>query len=191
MGASGAGATTLGRAVATAWSVPHADSDDFYWVPTCPAYTTPRPVPERVALMEAMFVPRAAWVLSGAMTSWGHSVIDRCDAVVFLTLDPDERLRRLERREALRRGGGSVDDTSTSEFLAWARGYDDPSFPSRSRRSHEAWLETLRKPVLRLESSLPVDELCRRVLDWQPIVRPGPGGSDLRETSRSQAEGGA
>lgn len=79
-------------------------------------------------------------------------------------------MRRLERREALRREGGSVDDASTSEFLAWARGYDDASFPSRSRRSHEAWLKTLRKPVLRLETSLPVDELCRRVLDWQPHI---------------------
>ncbi|GAA1707205.1 adenylate kinase [Brachybacterium phenoliresistens] len=170
MGASGAGATTLGRAVATAWSVPHADSDDFYWVPTSPAYTTPRSVDERVALMEAMFVPRAAWVLSGDITSWGRSVIDRCDAVVFLTLDPDERRRRLERRQDVRREGESIDDASTSAFLAWAIGYDDPAFPRRSRRSHEAWLETLRKPVLRLESAQPVDELCRRVLDWQPHI---------------------
>lgn len=50
LGASGAGATTLGRAIATAWSVPHADSDDYYWMPTDPAFTTPRTVPERVDL---------------------------------------------------------------------------------------------------------------------------------------------
>ena len=38
-GASGSGTTTLGRALASAWAVPHADTDDYFWVPTTPPYT--------------------------------------------------------------------------------------------------------------------------------------------------------
>ena len=34
MGASGAGTTTLARTLADHWAVPHADSDDYFWVPT-------------------------------------------------------------------------------------------------------------------------------------------------------------
>ena len=30
--------------------VPHADADSFYWLPTDPMYTTPRPPEERQAL---------------------------------------------------------------------------------------------------------------------------------------------
>ena len=34
VGASGAGVTTLGRAVADALAIPHHDTDDFFWLPT-------------------------------------------------------------------------------------------------------------------------------------------------------------
>lgn len=166
MGASGSGATTLGRVIASAWSVPHADSDDYYWVPTKPAFTTPRSIPERLDLMREMFAPRAAWVLSGAMTSWGDSIVSPCDATVFLTLDPQERMRRLEAREESRRRIEGLDADASREFLDWAAGYDDPSFESRSRWSQEAWLGRLSTPVLRLDAAQPVEELCRRALDW-------------------------
>ena len=168
MGASGAGATTLGRAIATAWSVPHADSDDYYWVPTMPAYNTPRPVPERIGLMRQVFAPRSAWVLSGAMTSWGEPIVSHCDATVFLTVDPQERMRRLEAREDRRRRTEGLDREASQEFLEWAAGYDDPTFTSRSLRSQQAWLDRLQTPVLRLDSSQSVDELCSQVLAWDP-----------------------
>ncbi|MGO1424345.1 MAG: hypothetical protein ACTHVK_12760, partial [Brachybacterium sp.] len=132
VGASGSGTTTLARALADHWSVPHADSDDYFWMPTDPPYTRPRPEEERVALMREVFVPREAWVLSGSMIGWGDSVIAQCEAVVFLALDPAERIRRLETRERLRHGGQRVDAVAQSDFLTWARGYDDPAFTGRS-----------------------------------------------------------
>ena len=53
MGASGAGTTTLARAMADHWSVPHANADDYFWVPSDPPYVEKRPEAERVALMES------------------------------------------------------------------------------------------------------------------------------------------
>ena len=169
-GASGAGTTTLARAVADSWAVPHADADDYFWVPTDPPYVDKRPDAERIALMEQVFLPREAWVVSGSMLGWGESVVARCDAVVFLALDPAERLRRIEARERVRRAGGPVDEAALSAFLAWARGYDDPSFVGRSRVAHETWLEGLTCPVLRLDSSLAPEALRDEVLAWTPTT---------------------
>ena len=92
----------------------------------------------------------------------------RYDAVIFLTLDPRERMRRIEAREHVRRGGGAVDHAALSAFLAWARGYDDPSFEGRSRASHEQWLITLTCPILRLDGSRPPEALLDDVLGWLP-----------------------
>jgi len=165
-GASGSGTTTLARALADRWAVPHADADDYFWVPTDPPYVTKRPARERVALMRDVFVPREAWVLSGSLLGWGESIVAACDAVVFLTLGPDERIRRLEARETARRAGPDFDEAAWAAFMEWARSYDDPEFGGRSRVAHEAWLEGLNQPVLHLDSAQPREELLDAVLGW-------------------------
>ena len=171
-GASGVGATTLGRAVAGEWSVPHADADDYYWLPTTPPYSIKRPVPERLALMEALFLPRDAWVLSGSVTGWAEGLTMSFDAVVFLTLEGAARLRRLRGRETARYGpgiepgGGAV--AACQAFLDWAGGYDDPGFPGRNRVQQEEWLSTLTCPVLRLDSAEPVARPVAAIEAWAP-----------------------
>lgn len=167
-GASGSGTTTLGRALADAWAVPHADTDDYYWLPTAPPYRDKRPAADRVALMTRVFAPRSAWVLSGSISSWGAPVLDAVDAVVFLTLAGPERLARLEARERRRHDVGDVDPAAHAAFVAWARSYDDPAFDGRSRHRHEAWLATLRCPVLRLDAAAPPTQLRDAVLGWEP-----------------------
>lgn len=168
MGASGSGTTTLARALSSRWSVPHADADDYFWHPTTPPFRRKRPPEQRIALMEQVFVPREAWVLSGSMTGWGESVVARCAAIVFLTLDPAERMGRLDARERVRREGQEHDIPSWEEFRTWAAGYDDPAFTGRSRAAHEAWLARIDRPVLRLDSARPVEELVETVLSWEP-----------------------
>jgi hypothetical protein len=169
-GASGSGTTTLARAVADAWAVPHADVDDYFWLPTDPPYVDQRPEAERLALMEQVFLPRDAWVLSGSMMGWGDSVVARCDAVVFLTLDTAERMRRIEAREQVRQVRGRVDQAALSAFLTWARSYDDPSFDGRSRARHEEWLATLTCPILRLDGSRPREALRDEIIGWVPTA---------------------
>lgn len=156
LGASGSGTTTLGRAIADAWSVPHAESDDYFWMPTNPPYTQQRPAVRRVELMLEIFAKRPAWVLSGGINGWGEKI-----------------LQRIKRREAVRRVGEEVDTEAFGEFLAWASHYDDPDFQGRSRARHEAWLNTLELPVLRLDSSRYVQELRDAVLSWEPDSQRG------------------
>lgn len=163
MGASGSGTTTLARALASQWAVPHADADDYFWVPTDPAYAEKRPAADRLRLMLEVFVPRAAWVLSGSVMGWGEPVLEHVDAVVFCTLPPDVRLERLRAREMVRYGSriepGGDRAESFAEFLTWASGYDDPAFDGRSLATHEEWLAGLDCPVVRVDTSRPVDQL--------------------------------
>jgi hypothetical protein len=154
--------------VADSWAVPHADADDYFWLPTNPPYTEKRPERERVALMEQLFLPREAWVISGSMLGWQDAVTARCDAVVFVALDATERLARIEKRERVRRSDGPVDERALGAFLDWARSYDDPTFDGRSRSHHEAWLATLKCPILRLDSARSRESLRDEVLAWEP-----------------------
>lgn len=167
LGASGSGTTTLARALADHWAVPHADADDYFWRPTDPPYVERRPEADRLGLMREVFVPREAWVLSGSMVGWGEEVVDQCDVIVFLTLDPAERLRRLKAREVHRRGGETFDEEAWTAFLEWARGYDDPSFEGRSRVVHEKWLADRPQPVLRIDSGASREALVAEVLKWE------------------------
>jgi adenylate kinase family enzyme len=172
-GASGSGVTTLGRALAAAWSVPCHDADDYYWQPTDPPFATKRPEGERLALMEALFLPRGAWVLSGSLMGWGDPLRGRFDAVVFLTLAPAVRMARLVAREAMRHAAGEIAPGGALHeahraFLDWAVRYDDPAFRGRSRAGHLAWLADLACPVLQLDSAAPVDRLVAEVMAWQP-----------------------
>lgn len=171
-GASGSGTTTLGQALADFWSVPHADADDYFWQPTTPSFVEKRPVVERLALMDALFVPRDKWVLSGSISGWGDSLAARFDAVVLLTLEPVARLARLKARETRRRGAaiapGGLMAAAHEEFMEWARGYDDASFDGRSLAGHERWLAKLPCPVLRLNGDQPVQQLVEAVATWRP-----------------------
>ncbi len=167
-GASGTGTSTLGRALATRLASQSFDTDDFYWRPTDPPFTESRQIADRLALMEAMFVTRSDWVLSGSLYSWGAPLMPRVTHVVFLTLPPGPRLARLRARERQRYGariapGGDLEAMHRG-FLAWAMSYDDPGAQGRSRDAHEAWLATLSVPVIRLTSDRPAEELAEVVL---------------------------
>lgn len=167
LGASGSGTTTLGAALATRLGCPHEDSDTYFWLPTDPPFTTPRPREDRLALL----LPRLAgpdWVFSGSALSWGQPLEPLYDLIVFLRLDPALRMERLRRRERARYGtriapGGDM-AASSRDFLAWAEAYDTAGPQQRSLIAHEQWLAGQRCPVLRLDSAAPVEALMASVL---------------------------
>ena len=163
-GASGSGVTTLGRALADAYALPHHDTDDYYWLPTEPPYRVKREIPDRLHLMRELFLPRTGWVLSGSLMGWATEVEACFDVVVFVSAPTAVRLERLRKRETLRYGPGAIDDGGSHHdavraFLDWAASYDDPAFEGRSRAGHEAWLQALACPVMRVDGEQPTHEL--------------------------------
>ncbi|MEL6167165.1 MAG: hypothetical protein AAFR35_00645 [Pseudomonadota bacterium] len=168
-GASGSGVSTLGRALAGELASQAFDTDDFYWVPTDPPFTEKRLVAERIALMEQVFLPRGDWILSGSLHTWGGPIMERVTHVIFLTLPASARLARLRARERTRYGAriapGGDRAESFRAFLDWAMSYDEgDEGPSRRREAHEAWLETLVCPVIRLTADVEPDALVTQAL---------------------------
>lgn len=177
-GASGAGVTTLGRALAQHFAVPHADTDDYFWLPTALPFTERRPVEDRLRLMREMFLPSRAWVLSGSLDAWGSEIVPYFDLVIFVTTPTEERLARLRAREARRYGSEAIQrggsrHSSVEAFITWAGYYDEGDRVGRNRQRHEAWLATLACPVLRVDGTRPLSELVVEVTGPRSIQQEG------------------
>jgi adenylate kinase family enzyme len=168
LGASGSGTTTLGAALANRLAVPHLDADTFFWMPTDPPFTTPRPRDQRLSLLLGQLPTTGSWIFSGSATNWAKPLEPLYNLIVFLRLDPAVRLERLRKREVTRWGlrimpGGDMAATS-AEFIQWAAAYDTAGAEQRSLVAHEVWLATQTAPVSRLDSSASVRNLIAAVL---------------------------
>ncbi|MHB8266960.1 P-loop NTPase family protein [Bradyrhizobium sp.] len=168
-GASGAGVTSLGRALADVLAIPHHDTDDYFWQPTSPPYRHTREKADRLRLMQEMFLARAEWVLSGSLDGWGDPLIAHFDLVVFVHTAQAVRLRRLRAREAKRFGADAVEPggwrhREMEDFIEWASRYDAGDLTVRSLQKHQAWLAALPCPVLRLDGAGPLLDLVQDVL---------------------------
>lgn len=172
-GASGAGTTTLGRALAARLGCDAVDTDDFYWLPTEPPFIEKRPVAERLRLLDHRLRP-TSWVLSGSIVSWGEPLVPAFDAVIFLSVPDDERMRRLLAREHERYGAAALAPGGSRHrehvaFIDWAARYEKGGLDVRSRALHEAWLATLHCPVIRVEGLHTVEEAVDLALG--PLAR--------------------
>ncbi|MBV8538237.1 MAG: hypothetical protein JO128_21750 [Alphaproteobacteria bacterium] len=178
-GASGSGVTTLGRALADAFSIPHHDSDDFLWRPTKPPYRELRPVADRLRLMREMFLDRSDWVLSGTLVGWGEPVVSFFDLAVFVETPTDVRLARLREREARRFGAAAVSPggwrhAETEDFIDWSSHYEDGTREGGcSRPRHETFLAALTCQTVRVDGREPVGALVRRVTATVRSAQPG------------------
>ena len=162
VGASGSGTTTLGRALAVRLGCPFFDTDDYFWLPSEPAFQHIRELGERQARLGAALWAQPDWVLSGSLCGWGDVFIPLFDLVVFLWVPSDIRLARLRARERARYGDaiapGAPQHDRSEAFMAWAAGYDEGlDVPERCRRLHETWLAALPCPVLRIEGTASVE----------------------------------
>lgn len=176
MGASGSGTTSLGLALAERLDIAHLDTDDFFWLPTDPPFTTPRDADERIAMLLRQALPDEGWVLSGSALKWARPIEPLYDLIVFLRIDPEVRMARIRAREIARYGnrirpGGDM-AVKSQEFMEWAASYDTAGPERRSLAAHEQWLETQTSPVLRLDSSREIGELVAEVL-LHPAIAAG------------------
>jgi adenylate kinase family enzyme len=177
VGASGAGVTTLGRALANALALPHHDTDDYFWLPTNPAYRQQRDIPDRLRLMHEIFLDRSGWVLSGSLDDWGGPIVPLFDLVIFLYAPTNIRIQRLRDREARHFGRDAVSPGGwrhheTEDFIEWASHYDDGTREGRSLPRHLKWLDTLTCPVMRLDGTRPTPDLVNEIVASQPAKGP-------------------
>ncbi|MFS8146985.1 adenylate kinase [Rhizobium sp. BR 249] len=176
MGASGSGTTSLGLALAEKLDIAHLDTDDFFWMPTDPPFTTPRDADERIRMLLEAAARHDGWVLSGSALKWGRQIEPFYDLIVFLRIERELRMARIRAREIARYGerigpGGDM-EVKSGEFMEWAASYDTAGPERRSLAAHGQWLETQTAPVLLLDSSREIDDLTAEVL-LHPAIAAG------------------
>ena len=146
-GASGSGTSTLGRKISEELGYKFMDTDDYFWLPTNPQYTTKRSKEERLALMKKDIYEADNVVISGSLTDWGDELIPLFTLAIRLVTDTETRIDRLKRREKQKFGerimpGGDM-YTNHMEFLDWAGKYDTGSVNMRSKAKHDEWQKLL------------------------------------------------
>ncbi len=186
-GASGSGTTTLGAALAERLSVPHFDTDDFYWYPSRPEFERKRPVKERIRLLRAALLGVPGWVLSGSLNPWGNELASEFDQVVFLYVPPEQRLRRSLERER-KRYGDTIDPGGSKyakhiAFMSWSSRYDVVNTKGRSLTGHRAWLATLPSQVVEIYGTPTLEQSVEAVLSamcWRSRLEFPPRSADGR-----------
>ena len=167
-GASGSGTTTLGKALCKELNIHHMDTDDYFWRPTDPKFTTARPRDERIRLMEEDIQRHGNVVISGSLTDWGDVLIPRFTLAVRLEVDPKVRMLRLIAREQERYGdritpGGDM-YRQHLDFISWAQSYDTAGPDVRSKAKHDIWQNKLTCPLLQLDGGEPIADNLQKIL---------------------------
>ena len=146
-GASGAGTSTLGRKISERLGYTFMDTDDYFWMPTNPPFTTKREKSERISLMRKDIEAAKNVVLSGSLTGWGDELIPLFTLAVRLETDTKLRIERLRKRESERFGarieaGGDM-YKNHQDYLEWASKYDTGNTDMRSKAMHDHWEQQL------------------------------------------------
>ncbi|WP_394774791.1 AAA family ATPase [Flavobacterium sp.] len=164
MGASGAGATTLGENFIKNNNVfLHLDSDSYFWEKTDPPFQTEKSADERNSLFESDFYSQKNVVVTGSIFHWNTTYKNLFDLVVLLYIPKEIRLQRLAEREISRYGNKILSDeklnTKYNAFLAWASEYDlEENTTTRSLKQQKQWMTEVKCATLFLEGDLTVKE---------------------------------
>ncbi len=170
LGASGSGTTTLGKAISNEFGYTHYDTNEYFWLPTNPPFTTIRERNERQKLLMNDIDKVSKSVVTGSLCGWGDILIPRFDLVLFIEAPTEVSIQRLQEREYLRFGdrilpAGDMFQNHT-EFIEWSKTYDTAGVESRSKVLHDEWLGQITCPIIKLDGILPVKEHLRKIKSY-------------------------
>ncbi len=154
-GASGSGVTTLGKKLSDHYQIPFFDADDYYWKKTDPPFQEAHSIETRKLLLNNALSDQKSWVISGSLMSWGQEIQEEFSCAIYLYVSKEERIQRIKTREHKRFGkrikaGGDMYDAHI-KFLEWAYQYDEGLLSGRNKPRHDAWMKTLKCPLIKIE----------------------------------------
>lgn len=166
-GASGSGTSTLGKKISELWGYTWLDTDDYFWVPTDPPFTTHREKTERVRLIKEDIEKYENVVLTGSLSGWGDALIPEFTLAVRIVIDKELRLARIKKREYERFGdriapGGDMYEHHL-EFLEWASKYDTAGVNMRSKAKHDEWQKLLQCPLVVVDGAENLEKNCELI----------------------------
>lgn len=177
LGASGAGATTLGEHLAGLLACPYFDSDAYYWEPSEPPFTLRRNPDDRNQRLVHDLSGHTSWILGGSLVNWGEYWLTVFDLVVFLWIPAEIRMERIRKREFERYGNVIFNDPDRhqqyTEFIEWAMGYDTNTASGRTLAIHQDWLKKLSCPVLEIKGDFSVEQRAQMTVEKIACLQAG------------------
>ncbi|MGE4572489.1 MAG: AAA family ATPase [Candidatus Izemoplasmatales bacterium] len=166
-GSSGSGTTTLAKSLSEIYDFYHIDIDDIMWEKTDPPFTIRRDNQVIKKDMHEILKNHQNTIISGAIVNIYDELKENIDLYIYMNLDIETRIKRINRRELNRFGkrvlpGGDLYDKH-QDFLQWVSDYEHNPEYLRSRRQHLSWLDGVSKPVLRITDELSIEELLKIV----------------------------
>ncbi|MDA3931660.1 MAG: shikimate kinase [Tenericutes bacterium] len=166
-GSSGSGTTTLAETIAKNYHFKHIDVDDLMWKNTDPPFTVRRDNLVIKELIQLALKDNENAVISGSIVNIFDELKSEIDLFIYMNLDIDTRIRRINEREIRRFGkrilpGGDLYQNHQA-FLQWVSDYEHNPDNLRSRRQHLSWLDNVQVPVLRITHELKIIELHKIV----------------------------
>lgn len=170
-GASASGTTTLGQSVANRLGIVHLDTDDYFWKKTDIPYTQKLSTDERISLIKADILRANNVIISGSLSDWGLPLTPLLTGAVRLSLEHDERIKRLIKRERDKYGDRILPNGDMyqvhKDFVRWTEQYDTSTrLDIRTKAQHDWWQSQLNCPVLMLDSTDSVQHNTEEVIRW-------------------------
>ena len=172
-GASGAGATTLGKEIAQRLNFQHLDIDDYLWCwNTKIPYTVVRSREERTKHLMNDIKKYPNFVISGTIFNDRKLFEHLFDLAVFISTPAEVCAERVRIRELARWGdrvlpGGDMYKTTRfhgdfNDYIANAQKYDTADVSKFGLKLHKQWVSELPCPVLHLDGMKDITENA----DW-------------------------
>lgn len=160
VGANGSGKTTLGAALAKRLGYKRMDVEDYYFESSEIPYEKPRTHSEVQALLLEDMERFGSFVLSAVCCDFGDAINSLYDCVVYVEVPPEIRLERVKRRSADQFGdrilpGGDLYEREQAFFNFVA---------TRSMERTEAWVKSMKCPVLRVDGTGRPEEIAAEAL---------------------------
>lgn len=168
IGGSGTGKSTLAKYIGEKEQIKWIDTDYYLWKDD--SFTENHPFEKRKELYQKDMALGGNYVVSGSTFSWCSEGFSNRDLLVFLSLDETVRMKRLQQREMARSGLRDIwldeNQAYTNDFLEWCKTYwteeDRGMAGTYAEQSYQ--MELSATPVLKLDSSRPIEELYVEIL---------------------------
>ena len=155
-GLNGVGKSTLGKRLAERLSWTFIDNEDLYFPKTDTkyAYSDPRGKEEVVRLLEKRIEKDRRFVFAAVKGDYGDKLLSLLDCIIVIDVPREMRLARVRER-SLQKFGGRIlaGGDLTERENAWFALVE-----SRPEDYVEKWLETVDRPVIRVDGTRPIEE---------------------------------
>ena len=155
-GLNGAGKSTLGKRLAVRLGWQFIDNEDLYFPKTDTkyAYSAPRGKEEVIRLLEEKIENDRRFVFAAVKGDYGDKLLSLLDCIVVVDVPREIRLARVRERSLQKFGdrilaGGDLAQRENAWFSL---------VESRPEDYVEKWLESVDRPVIRVDGTRPIEE---------------------------------